>query len=137
MNALNIAFNPTTFSADLSLSSILGSREWLQTVVYTSLFTNAQDPDTGEQGHWGDLFSAQSYGSLLWKLRREKLHTPTLRKARDYARSSLLWLTDAGYVTDIDVQASVLSAHRMQLIIRLTLPSGDKTEQLEEFDLAA
>lgn len=138
MQALSLVFNANLAQADLALNAgSLGGNDWLRTVVHTSLFTNRRDPITGQAGYWGDYFSGESYGSLLYTLAREKLHRPTLQRARDYARSALQWLIDGGYVTAISVQTEALSAIRMRLQIVLTLPNGQTTEQNEEFDLAA
>ena len=136
IESLPMRYNTAVSSGDLALSNLkLGDANWLKTAVYTSLFTNKQHPESSEQGYWGDAFSEQSYGSLLYTLRREKLYAPTLVKARDIAAEALAWLTPE-YVQAVDVRVEALQPITLKLYVTLTLNDGERLTLTEEYSLA-
>lgn len=110
-----------------------GSDDWLTQAVIISWFSDSRasnedelpDSGTDRRGFWGDMFDADySLGSLLWLLRREKLTTQTLNRARNYAREALLWLLETPWVTRIEVDVSRENNQTLSLIVRLYLPAN-------------
>jgi len=139
MNAITICYNETIGTGDMGsvINKSLGGGNWLETAVYTSLFTNKRNPETSEQGYWGDVFNGESYGSLLYTLARSKLYSVTLGKANDYCRDALSWLVKGDYVKSFDVSVSAVNDMKLQLIVVLTLPDNTDVTQIEEYSLAA
>ncbi len=139
-SALQFQTNLKLGTGDTVNSITLKQGDWLQTVVYTSLFTDAratteQTPDwaINRAGYWGDMFYQQSYGSLLWTLKREKLIGKTLLRAEDFCLLALAWLRKAGHVKKIAVQIERITHHRAGIIVTLTLPDGAIRTLNEEF----
>ncbi len=129
MIALGMSYGVT--SGDVLLGKTLTTGDWLATLVYTSLFTDARAAadevpagETSRGGYWGDAFSERSLGSLLWTLRREKLTPPVLLRVRDICLQALVWLLDAGHITAVDVQTSVLAADRLGIAVICTRAPG-------------
>lgn len=132
-----------------------GSREWLEQAVTISLFTDARLlepaplPDGDDRmGYWGDLFlpADESLGSLLWTLRREKLTSATINRARDLATTALRWLLETPYVTGVQVQADRVEPLPLDLLaatwtlalrITISLPSGESFPTTELLNGAA
>lgn len=141
MRALGMMFQAT--SGDLIGGRALQSGDWLATMVYTSLFTNARADDdnvpageTDRGGYWGDAFSTRSLGSLLWTMRREKLSPQNLLRIRDICLQALAWLLDAGHITAVDVQTTVLAPDRLQLIVTCTRSNSGPAVYVLEYSNA-
>jgi phage gp46-like protein len=130
-SALQFTRNDAIGSGDTVNSRSLKQGDWLQAAVFTSLFTDArateeQTPDwaTDQGGYWGDMFYDESFGSLLYTLKREKLTGLTLRRAEDFCKAALAWLKKAGHVKKVAALVEKISAHRAGILITLTLPNG-------------
>lgn len=117
MTDIYLDFLTTDSSFEIRMQTESGdikTDDGLKAAVIYSLFTDrladADDviPDGGSnrRGHWGDAFlsnQADSEGSKLWLLSREKQTTETLNRAVSYARESLQWLIDDGVAGDVSV----------------------------------
>lgn len=140
MSALAFTYNITAGAADLVGGRTLATDEWLNVVVFTSLFTDAyaeaderpaDEPDHG--GYWGDMFHTRSLGSLLWTLRREKITTEIVLRARDICLRALAWLIESGRVRAIDVVTERLAVNRLGIVVQVTRPDGTRTTINQEF----
>lgn len=115
MHDLLLAFQ--ALGADLSLTDVdLGVDDGLLTAVVVSLFTDALAESTDElptgetcrRGWWGDatLDDADSLGSRLWLLAREKVTDNLLARFEEYAAEALAWLVEDGHCGSVSVSAS-------------------------------
>lgn len=141
MRALGMMYQTT--GGDLIGGRALATGDWLATVIYTSLFTDARaesdDVPMGETtrgGYWGDAFSPRSLGSLLWTMRREKLSPQNLLRIRDICLQALAWLLDAGRIAAVDVQTSVAAADRLRLTVTCTRSNGSTAVYVLEYPYA-
>lgn len=109
----------------------------LTRAVLISLFTwrraMTDDPVDDEElfGWWGDSYPAiadDRIGSRLWLLRRVKLTDATQRDAEFYANEALQWLLDDGHVIAIEIISEKHDINRLNLIVILTIPGGDRVE---------
>lgn len=133
---ITLTWNAEEFAGDLVLAAgDLQRGADLGTAVQLSLFTwrraNADDPlpdyVTTRMGWWGDTFlpdSGDKIGSRLWLLRREKLTTKTIMRARDYAVEALAWMVDTGVAQRVDVTPSRRDVDRLDLIITIYRTDG-------------
>lgn len=88
----------------------LKAEDTLLTAVVLSLMCDAQaDADdvpagSDRRGWWADAYSepAESYGSRLWLLAREKQLPATIARARSYVLQALQWLIDDGLANAVD-----------------------------------
>lgn len=105
--------------------------------VLISLFTwrraMTDDPVDDEElfGWWGDSYPTiadDRIGSRLWLLRRVKLTDATQRDAEFYANEALQWLLDDGHVIAIEITSEKHDISRLNLILILTVPGGDRVE---------
>jgi len=105
--------------------------------VLISLFTwrrgMTDDPVDDEElfGWWGDSYPTiadDRIGSRLWLLRRVKLTGATQRDAEFYASEALQWLLDDGHVIAIEITSERHDVNRLNLIVILTIPGGDRVE---------
>jgi phage gp46-like protein len=131
MTALQFQNNLAVGSGDTVNGKTLQQGDWLASVVYTSLFTDAratreQTPDwaTHQGGYWGDSFNTRSLGSLLWTLKREKLISSVLLRAEQYCKEALEWLIDKNYVKKISVDVEAIAQHRAGIVIAVTQADG-------------
>jgi len=109
----------------------------LRTAVIISLFTNKRvteeelpPGEVSKEGWWGDLFpdiDNDKIGSKLWLLSREKATTETLNKAREFAKDSLLWLTEDGIAETVSVDAEWVSTGVLGLSVYGTRPQNKST----------
>ncbi len=114
---LKTTYDAEALTGDLQFDgALLAQDEGLETAILHSLFTDARAPkgqelpfgNTGRRGWWGDLTlpnEGDQYGSLLWLLRREKQTPEVLRRAEEYCRQALAWLTEDGVATRLEVAA--------------------------------
>ena len=109
----------------------------LTRAVLISLFTwrraMTDDPVDDEElfGWWGDSYPTiadDRIGSRLWLLRRVKLTDATQRDAEFYANEALQWLLDDGHVIAIEIISEKHDINRLNLIVILTIPGGDRVE---------
>lgn len=124
---IDIRMELTDAGADLALhEGDLLLEDGLRTAVVVSLFSDARaeakDPlppeETSRHGWWPDE-AGDRFGSLLWLLRREKVTTSTVERARQYARAALQWMVEEGIAERIEVEASVRDTFTIGLTIRL------------------
>lgn len=126
---------------DLALADggSLVTEETLQSAVIVSLLTDRRaapddrlpadarpnNPVPPDRRGWvGDAFDNGRIGSRLWLLYREKQTEETRKRAIFYARESLQWLLDDGHVNVIEVSATWNGIGRLEIVVRLTLPTG-------------
>ena len=110
--------------ADLARESGLAS------AVVISLFSDARAPSDPSRpataqdprGWWGEV-RPDRFGSRLWQLEREKATRETLARAREYARDALAWMIADGIARSLDVDASYVERHVLQL--RIVVSRGD------------
>ncbi|MGB8922829.1 MAG: phage GP46 family protein [Pseudomonas sp.] len=112
-------------------------KDVLTRAVLISLFTwrraMTDDPVDDEElfGWWGDSYPTiadDCIGSRLWLLRRVKLTDATQRDAEFYANEALQWLLDDGHVIAIEIASEKHDISRLNLIVILTIPGGDRVE---------
>lgn len=113
--AITLAYNPDVGGGDIAFTGgRIATGNALQTLVYTSLFTDARasqaerpGPGQDRRGYWGDVFLpvGHSHGSKLWLLRPGKIHANTVHQVEDYTRQALAWLVDEGHARAITVTA--------------------------------
>lgn len=123
----------------LNADGTMASESSLQSAVLISLLTErrAEDDDrlpyqpsseypvpADRKGWVGDGFGGQRIGSRLWLLVREKQTTETKHRAIEYAREALQWLLDDQHVVNISIEAEWNGIGRLEMLIRLQLPSG-------------
>jgi phage gp46-like protein len=109
----------------------------LTRAVLISLFTwrraLTDDPSDDEElyGWWGDSYPSVAddrIGSRLWLLRRVKLTDATQRDAEFYAHEALQWMIDDGQVLAMEIASEKHDISRLNLIVILTIPGGDRIE---------
>lgn len=148
MTVLAIQHNVQIGSGDLAppfLAQLHRPEFALETLVYTVLMTNARISDDEQEryklatagGYWGDMFESESFGSLLWTLKRA-LNTPeTWERARGYAANSLRRWIGTDIVRTFLVEAGRASSDALYLRIIATLPDGKTHEILKEVPVNA
>jgi phage gp46-like protein len=102
---------------------------WLETAIFTSLFTDAavvQPIDGYRGGCWDDALLGYSHGSKLWTLRREKITPQLLVRIENIASAALKWLLDESHVAELSVAASRDGRDRVALLINVTLNDGEQ-----------
>lgn len=150
MSDLVWTYDPDTMSADLAIDAWWSPAisDDLQTAVVLSLGSDTRAgiddrlPDQGDgdrRGWWGDGLppaglAADSYGSLLWLLAREKQLPSVLARAEAYGRGALQWLIDDGIASRVDVTASFPAVGWLALDITIRRPSAPPARY--HFDLA-
>ena len=68
----------------------------------------------------------QRIGSRLWLLAREKQLPETLRRAEEYAREALQWMTDKGVAQSVRVAGRWDGAGRLLLDVEIDRPRSEK-----------
>jgi len=112
----------------------------LRSAVLVSLFTDRQahvddripDGSADRRGHWSDSYlpGDEQIGSRLWLLDREKIQPEVLRRAEDYSREALAWMTRRGAARSVQARAWTTGRDDLNLQISITRPNG----QVESFD---
>jgi len=128
---------------DISNGQQLAHDDWITTVIYTSLFTNKRaqndevpDDVSDPQGYWGDMFFNESYGSLLWTLRREKIINNLEGRVRTMCLDALAWLLRDNHIESLEVTTErVRGSSRIDILIQYTR-DGIAQEQRESFNAA-
>lgn len=114
----------------------------LETAVIVSLFTDlrASEHDelpateTDRRGWWGNTLQApdDQIGSKLWLLRREKQLPAVMRRAEEYARDALRWMTKDGVARRVDVVAT--NPRTGWLLLTITIHKPDNTLFLRKYE---
>lgn len=83
----------------------------LENAVLMSLFLDARDPnasafDEDPRGYWASEFLPFPWGSLLWKLAREKPSQALAKQTERYAAEALAWMVRQGVAERVDVRCS-------------------------------
>lgn len=109
----------------------------LLTAVMVSLFTDQvlpadQVPVDGSndpRGWWGDTYTGDPIGSLLWTLSRAVItnRTTLLATGQQIVQNSLGWMLTDGVATAIQVQTYWISPNQMGITIIVVEPSGAKS----------
>ena len=115
----------------------------LRTAIVISLFTDARaeasevPADNQNRGYWGDLFLAESMGSKLWTLQREKLTQPTLNRSRDYIQQAVQWLIDNGDLLAVNITVERQGTQRLayQLDCQLANDTWEKIVMEQEYGI--
>ncbi|ECC1559555.1 hypothetical protein FNI18_05965 [Salmonella enterica subsp. salamae] len=110
----------------------------VNTAILLSYFTDRRaepgdklpDGSTDRRGWWGDSFRNEPIGSRLWLLSREKSLPDVLNRAAAYARESVQWLINDGYVKKIVVTASSPEKYILRLDTDVTLNDGTQLPTL-------
>lgn len=113
----------------------------LHRAVIISIFTwrRAEPDDDADEvmGFWGDTFptvTGDKIGSRLWLLRRQKITSDVLRRARMYVDEALKWLIDDGVVTSITTSIYRTNNDAVVLSIHISHKSGAaETLSLSDF----
>ena len=121
----------------------LATGDSLQSALIISLFTdrraNDDDPlslDESRRGWWADSFLVNrndKYGSRLWLLRRAKVNTSTLVRAREYVLEATRWLIEDSVASRIDVTTDFMAGRNdvMLITIDVVRPTGSETFNFE------
>lgn len=134
-------FNGQTLTADWVLTGHqLAEEHGLRTAIALSLFTDARandgdvipDGTTDRRGWWGDVAPPANAptdapwrsGSRLWLLSREKQTAETARRAEDYCREALDWLTRLGVASRVEVSAEWQDTGVLGIAITITRADG-------------
>jgi phage gp46-like protein len=103
----------------------------LQTAVYISLFTDAEDTEgrTTQRGGWWDdaIDSYGSLGSRLWTLGREKMTADICARAQKYCEEALQWMLDSGAAKSVSVTATRSGLYWLTIDIDVTKPDDSAT----------
>lgn len=141
MADLALAYDARERVADLCIADgDLVLDRGLSSLVLMSLLTDARaqpaDVDPGEddlRGWWGDALSGRALGGRMWTLGRAKATAENVRRARDFAREALAWLTADGIAGRVEVEATVTpgagSGATLQLDV-LIVRTGARPERL-------
>lgn len=99
--------------------------------VVLSLFCDARGIEADGKpgrGWWGDgLTENDRWGSRLWELQRSKEVHETLRRAEDYAKAALAWLTQDGVARQVAITAYTPQPTVLGLLVKI----DDTTLNLE------
>lgn len=136
MSALSFAFNSEFVTFDLAAPShVENDGDFIASAIKASLFTNRRDPASGAGGCWSDTLYGDSFGSLLWTKRREKITPALLIQLEQICRDALKWIVAEGHAAAIDVAVERVTAHGTMITITTHLNSGETKTQREEFNL--
>ena len=135
----NGSVNVLAFESGI-LKGDIANDDGLKSAVLYSLFTDRQaneddvipDGSTDRRGHWADTILAESEGSRLWLLRREKQTQQTLNRAVAYSKEALQWLIDDGHVTNVDVEAEWARTGLLALGIIIDFADGRRFNEVFE-----
>lgn len=125
---IGLRYDPESQAFDLAIvEGDLAADEGLLTSVLLSLYTDRRaldedelpDGGTDRRGCWIDAYSDRPAGSRLWLLSREKEMDSVLRRAEEYAREALAWITEDRIAEAVEVEAIHLRRDVLQLIVRI------------------
>jgi phage gp46-like protein len=136
MTDLALFWDNTLFGADLALvDGQLATDDGLRSAIIISLFTDRRAADDDElpepgadwRGWWADDISevdGDLIGSRLWLLRRSKLTSKAIGRARDYAREAVAWLIADGVCREIDIATAGIRPDTLAIGITFVRPNG-------------
>lgn len=136
---LQTDFNGLFFTADWVLDGgLLANEPGLKTAIALSLFTDGplqpDDPvpegDQSPNGWWGDVVAPANApddapwrsGSRLRLISREKQLPETARRAVQYCREALEWLTRKGVAERVEITAEWVAMGVLGLVITVYRP---------------
>ena len=135
MADIALTFDPVAARADWTIAS--GQVETggdLETAVLVSLFTDRRLPDdavpvdgsTDRRGWWGDTYTGDQIGSLLWTLERavKSDARALLAAAQKICLDALQWLIDDGVAGTVTVETQWLSPTAMGIVVTIIAPAG-------------
>lgn len=116
----------------------------LTTAILISLFSDRRaraddvlpDAASDRRGWWADAWpqiEGDRIGSRLWLLGRENELAETLRRAREYAAESLVWLVEDGIAARVDVVPSI--PRRGVLRLAIAVQRADGGRENPQFDV--
>lgn len=142
MSDLALAWDAGNQGFDIAFDGGFSLDDGLATAVILSLFSDARalegdplpEPSMPRRGWWSDAWppadatgapaEGDRHGSRLWTLWREKQVEETRRRAEDYAREALAWLTEDGVAGKVDVAASWAGPGVLALAVTITKATG-------------
>lgn len=138
MSDITLFWDSVTNTADWAiLDGEIVTGNDLQTAVIVSLFTDQvlpadQVPVDGSndpRGWWGDTYTGDPIGSLLWTLSRAIItnRTALLSTAQQICQNALAWMTTDGVATAIQVQTYWIAANQMGITVIIVEPSTTKS----------
>ncbi|HET6606751.1 MAG TPA: phage GP46 family protein [Rhodopila sp.] len=137
MTDIALLWNEATQTADWSvLDGEIETGDELLTSVLVSLFTDKvlpadQVPVDGSddpRGWWGDTYTGDPIGSLLWTLSRavKTSQTALLATAQQMCLDALNWMITDNVATAIQVNTFWITANQMGITVVIVEPSGKK-----------
>lgn len=103
----------------------------LKTAVIVSLFTDRRvsaeelpPEDSDRAGWWADAVEDDFIGSKLWLLRREKITSQLLVRAREYCEEALRWLIEDGIASRVAVATARTGTYSIGIGIEIEKPDG-------------
>lgn len=141
MTDVAITHDGETFRGAWRLSGgDLGVDRGLESAVIVSLFSDARarpddrlpDGETDPRGWWGQSYwvlPAQTFGSRLWLLWREKQTDETARRAEDFAREALAWMLAEDVAQAVAVSAEWIGPGVLSLVVAIDRPDGRTFER--------
>jgi phage gp46-like protein len=109
VNNLKLVWNPDAGSADLEKSgTVFATGDGLETALVLAIFCDRRaDPDdplppgiTDRRGWWA---RPNGIGSKLWLLKRAKVTTDTVRRAKEYLEEATARFVELGVVERVEV----------------------------------
>lgn len=143
-----LRYNPTLKSHDIAVDAAtadLVREDTLATAVVLSLLCDrqAQAHEVAEgadrRGWWADAFTAlnvdaagaESFGSRLWLLMREKQLPETQQRLRQYVEEALLWMVEDGLASGVTVLVFVPRVGWYVAEVTLQLATGSRKFRYE------
>ncbi len=130
-----LAWDAAAGAADLRIvTGDLAPDDGLQTAVVISLFSDARveaDLPPGQvdpRGWWGDAGTDDGTGSKLWLARPSKAQGALPARVEAWALEALQWLLDDAAATAVEALAEWGARNRLDLLVTVTLPAGDRRE---------
>jgi phage gp46-like protein len=135
MSAFAYKFNNQTMTFDLADIRVDDDAGYIASAIKASLFTDRRDPASNAGGCWSDMLYTDSFGSLLWTKRREKITPKLLVELEHICREALTWIVAEGHAAAIDVAVERATAHGTMITITTHLNNGQTYTQREPLNL--
>ncbi len=144
-----LRYSPAQQGFDLQVDSGVADfaiEDTLQTAVVLSLLCDRSaqafevSPGSDPRGWWADAFSsanpmdrtgADSFGSRLWLLMREKQLPQTRERVRDYVKEALAWMVEDGMALAVDALVFAPRAGWYVADVQLQLRQGSRRFRFE------
>lgn len=134
MSDIALVWDNDAGTADVTVvANDLRRDDGLETALYLSLFTDRRAEDgeeTDRRGWWGDgvpVVPDDRWGSRLWQLARAKSEPATARRAEEYVREALTWLTEDRVTDRVEVTAELAAPGALVLSVTVYRPNQDVT----------